>query len=84
MGLAIPVAVSGIEENRSSVYVRYVCPYCRHVWDTAYNLSDNELGEQFGDRFISDRERKVSPQGQVAPPFQRALPGCSSPSDVSL
>jgi len=53
--------VSGIEENREWMQVRYVCPHCRHVWDMSYDCSGNDMGQQFGDRFIRDRERLVAP-----------------------
>ena len=62
-GLGIPVAVSGIEENRQWMQVRYICPHCRHIWDMGYDCTDGVMGEQFGDRFIRDAERKVAPKG---------------------
>lgn len=61
-GLGVPVAVSGIEENREWLQVRYVCPHCRHIWDMSYDCSDNEMGQQFGDRFVMDRERLIAPR----------------------
>ena len=74
-GVGIPVAVSGIEENRARTLVRYVCPSCRAVWDTTWNCSTNEMGQQFGDRFVIYTERFKSPvRGGVSFP--------AGPSDI--
>jgi len=35
----LPVAVSGIEKNRTRAVIRYVCPQCRLVWDCDWNLT---------------------------------------------
>ncbi len=57
-GLGMPVAVSGIETNRGWVTVRYVCPWCRNIWDCSHACDGETLGKlgQFEDRYVIDNE----------------------------
>ena len=64
-GLGVPVAISGIENNRQWVSVRYICPRCRSVWDCSHSTAAGSLSqlEQFKDRYIAGYE-----EGLVAKP----------------
>lgn len=54
--------MAGLETDREHIWVRYVCPECRRVWDCSFAVYE-ELGEdplhmaeQFDDRFVVDLE----------------------------
>ena len=66
-GLGLPVAVSGIENSREWVSVRYICPRCRSVWDCSHSTAPGGLSklDQFEDRYIRGYE-----EGLVAEPME--------------
>ena len=69
-GLGIPVAISGIENNREWVSVRCICPRCRSVWDCSQAV-DNSVSElsQFEDRYIRGYEEGLSAPPMGGVPF---------------
>ena len=71
-GLGLPVAVSGIENNRQWVSVRYICPRCRSVWDCSWSPEGFTIDgcslDQFEDRYIEGYE-----EGLVAKPLQGVM-----------
>ena len=70
-GLGLPVAISGIENNRESVWVRYVCPRCRSVWDCSWALEPDDLPGlgHFQDRYIRGYEEGLTANPTRGVPF---------------
>jgi len=76
-GNAVPVAVSGIENNREWVSVRYICPRCRSVWDCSFSPNMLNLN-QFEDEYISGHEA-----GFVSQPMGDGLEAIHFPAGPS-
>ncbi|MPZ23650.1 MAG: hypothetical protein GEU28_08905 [Dehalococcoidia bacterium] len=72
LGLGTPVALS-IKAGEEWMWVRYICPQCRRVWERGFTMNFDPTGTMsFEDRFIHERERLRAPQdeGLIGPiPF---------------